>query len=167
MKLRDIHIPRKAVELSSGHTVEVRGINASDMLLLTTKFGPQIAVAYALFKERVGTGEDATDADILGLIQAVAADAPMLLGWIMAVANDDPTEETAVNVNALPFVDQATLLNEITTLTFSSEATVKKLTESLGGAFLTVFGAMTQDKAPNRKQRRKSARSGTGQSDGK
>lgn len=140
-KLRDIPIIRRPVELSSGHTVEVRGINASDLILITTMFGPQVAMAYAKFQSERGKGP-MDEQTLMKLVMAVMNDSPRLLGWIIAIANDDPHEEVAAQVMQFPAVDQALLLNEIVNQTFANEATVKKLSESLSAMFLTISGAM-------------------------
>jgi hypothetical protein len=144
MKLRDVPIHRAPVDLSSGHRVEVRGINASDLMLLTTMFGPQIAMAYGAFHDELKKG-DLTQQSLMRLIAVVAKDAPKLLGWIIAIANDDPDDEAATQIGALPIVDQAVLLNEIAMQTFANEATVKKLSESLSSIYLTISGALTKE----------------------
>ena len=140
-KLRDIPILRKAVELSGGHTVEIRGINASDLILLTTMFGPQIAMAYATFQSERNKGP-IDEKSLMRLVMAVMADSPKLIGWIIAIANEDPSEDTALMVSNFPAVDQAILLNEIVNQTFANEATVKKLSESLSALTLTISGAV-------------------------
>jgi hypothetical protein len=148
-KMRDVPIVRRQVELSGGHTVEVRGINASDLILLTTMFGPQVAMAYAHFKKESSKGP-MTEAALMNIIMAVMNEAPKFLGWIIAIANDDPMPETADQIAQFPAIDQAVLLNEIVDQTFSNEATVKKLTESLSAIYLTISGAMMAKTSQNK-----------------
>ncbi len=160
MKLRDVPIHRAKVDLSTGHTVEVRGINASDLMLLTTMFGPQIAMAYGKFQTEAKSGTLDQQA-LLQLVTTVARDAPKLLGWIIAIGNDDPSTEAADQISALPIIDQAVLLNEIIMQTFSNEATVKKLSESLSSVYLTISGALRET---TRQEAQTSSRNGTGAS---
>jgi hypothetical protein len=142
-KLRDVHIVRAQVPLSNNKDImEVRGVNASDLILLTTLFGPAIAMAWAKFKTETDDGQKLTQETMFKLVSAVSRDAPLFLGWIIAVAADDPCEEAAAMASQFPLVDQASLVNEIINQTFTNEATVKKLTQSLGTAFLTIFGAV-------------------------
>lgn len=140
-KIRDLAVPKAQLQLSFGPTIELRGINASDLILLTNMFGPQLAMAYAKVKNT--TKEHQIDYhSLLQLVQAITKEAPSLLGWVIAISNDDPAEEAVENVMGMPLVDQASMLEKIASLTMENEATVKKLVESLSGIYQTISGAV-------------------------
>jgi hypothetical protein len=164
-KMRDVLVPRKEVTLANGDVVDIRGINASDMMMLVTMFGPQIVITFAQVKEQMAKGKEKfTQEMMLRLVTSVAQDAPKLIGWLIAVANDDPDEDTADHINSFPIIDQVSLLNEVVNQTFANEGTVRKLTESLSAIYLTISGATMESQVPqNRKSRRASnSQNGTG-----
>lgn len=141
MKLRDVRRERATYDLD-GQVLEVRGINAGDLMALVTHYGPNLATVFETIMPKARAGS-LTEADVKAAILATLRDAPDLIGNVLALANDDYTEEGREAASGLPLEHQLGMLNVVMRETFRSEASVKKLVESLRESFLTISGTLT------------------------
>ena len=158
MKLRDVRLTRASYELEQGISLDVRGLNVSDLMSLVTHYGPNLADAFQTImpKARANT---LTEEDLKSALLSAMRDAPDLVANMIALANDDYTPEGREAAHGLPLEHQIGILNVIVKETFRSEASVKKLIASLSESFLTISGALTGMNFPSR--------NGIGESDAK
>lgn len=142
MGLRDIGIPRAEIEVGKS-AFSVRGITLADITQAAVDYGPQMALLFG----RLQNGENLSEASIRRLVLSLGSEFPGLLAAVIALASDDYTKETVEIAAALPLPKQAEAIEEIFKLTFTSEADVKKLIESLARMIVGVSGALMEMKA--------------------
>jgi L-fucose mutarotase/ribose pyranase (RbsD/FucU family) len=138
-KLRTLTIPRTEIDTGFG-VFSVRGISVDDITLAAIEHGPQIALLFARLQS-----EDAEMAqDIRSIILTLGREFPDLIAAIISLAADDYSPESVRIARELPFPKQAEAVEAIFRNTFTSEADVKKLVESLARMIVGVSGALTE-----------------------
>lgn len=155
MGLRDIQIPKRSVTYL-GNKIEVRGITVADLMAATQDYGPQIALAFGK-----ATSGDLSDADIKTHILSLSREVPEVVAATIALAADEYEPEMVDTAMKLPFGVQVELIEAIFDLTFTSEAEIKKLVESLSKLIAAASGALTTAMEPSNSQ------TGIGLADGK
>lgn len=137
MGLRNITIQRTTVTYN-GEPIAVRGLSASDIMTAARDYAPQMALA---FNEVVSNGQIG---DMKSAIMKVADEFPELVAAAIALASDEYDDESVKTAGQLPFPTQLELVEGIFNETFTSEAEVKKLIESLTRMMLAASGALTE-----------------------
>jgi hypothetical protein len=151
MKIRDIRRPRAYYDMQvheETHRVELRGLTASDLMMLVTHYGPNLAKTFETLMPKA-RAKTLTENDVKTALLAALRDAPDMVGNLIALANDDYTEEGREAACGMPLEDQIGMLNVILQETFSSEASVKKLVESLRETYLMISGTLVGIKFPS------------------
>lgn len=143
MGLRDLPIPRTKIEVGGG-SFEVRGIALGDILLALKDFGPQMALLYARI---TADPEHFREADIQTIIFGLVQEFPELVAAIIALASDDFDPKTIAQARRLPLPKQVEAVEAIFGLTFTSEAEVGKLLESLARMLERVTETLAMAKA--------------------
>lgn len=141
MGLRSITIHRTTVKYRED-TIELRGISAPDLMTAMRDFAPQMAVVFA----QVTSGE--AGADIKSAIMNLSKEFPELLAATIALASDEYDPESVQTALNLPFNVQIECLEAIFAETFTSEADVKKLVESLSRIIAATSGALEMNLGP-------------------
>lgn len=142
MGLRDIGIPRTEIEIGKSSFL-VRGITLADITQAAVDYGPQMAILFG----RLQNGENLAAESIKRMVLSLGSEFPGLLAAVIALASDDYSKETVKIAAALPLPKQAEAIEEIFKLTFTSEAEVKKLIESLARMIVGVSGALMEMRA--------------------
>ena len=151
MKIRDIRRPRAHYDIEAGektHRVELRGLTAGDLMMLVTHYGPNMAHAFQTLMPKA-RAKTLTEDDVKTALLAALADAPDMVGSLIALGNDDYTPEGREAASEMPLEDQLGMLNVIIQETFRSEASVKKLMESLRETYLMISGTLVGMKFPS------------------
>lgn len=146
MGLSHITIPRKTVDMDDGQKFEVRAISTNDLIGLVATHGPGLAMIFGKIKSGE-LGQDLTADAVRDGIFELAQGFPDIAATIIAIAADGYTDEEMEVARRLPLPAQADAIEKIFGLTFSSEATVKKLLESLTRMMLGVSETLAT--APN------------------
>ena len=139
MGLLDVVILRTKVEYGDTEIV-VRGISANDLMTAATDFAPQMALAFA----QVSNSGSMASGDIKAKVLDIAKEFPELVAAIIALASDAYTPKALDIARDLPFNTQLELIEGVFNNTFTSEADVKKLIESLTKMAVGASGALVQ-----------------------
>lgn len=142
MGLRDIVIKTKTIK-AEGASFEVRGVSMNDLMVAASDYGPQLGLVFTKLK----TGEIQAE-DVRSSIIALAKEFPELLAAIICLAADDYEPEMVEKLKKVPIGVTADALEAVFSLTFASEADVKKLVESLTRMIAAGSGALTQALGP-------------------
>lgn len=142
MGLRDIGIPRAEIEVGKS-TFSVRGITLADITQAAVDYGPQMAILFG----RLQNKENLASESVSRLVMRLGSEFPGLLAATIALAADDYSKETVKIAAAIPLPKQAEAIEEIFKLTFTSEAEVKKLIESIARMIVGVSGALIEMRA--------------------
>lgn len=137
MGLTNIRIPTAKIAVGDGE-IEVRGLSLSDLMIVVSDYGPQLAIAFG--KLRSATTN--TEADLRTLFGSLLIEFPDMISAAMALAADSFDEASISTLRRLPFNQQFEVLEAIFRLTFPNEGDVKKLLESLTKALTEVSGAL-------------------------
>lgn len=143
MKLSQLQIARKTVQLDARQSFEVRAISAVDLAMLLGRYGPMLAMAWATIAKSHKAGTPISRQFIQETLVRIIPEFPDLLAAFVAIAADEFTEEAIETVKRLPITAQAEALEGIFMLTFASEADLKKFTELLTRGAEAVAGALT------------------------
>lgn len=128
MALKDYVVPSAEVRIDANTTFTVRGISFKDMTDLAARHAPALALAYAKFvvtKEDIGLRPET----IGQIIYMVAEEFPEIVHSTIALAADEKGMETIIE--KLPVGVQLEALEKTVALTFSGEADIKKLVETI------------------------------------
>lgn len=128
MALKDYVIPTHEVRIDSKSSFTVRGISFQDITQLVQDHGPALALAYAKFvvtKEDIGLRPET----IGQIIHMVAGEFPEIVHSVIALAADEKDMQPIIA--KLPIGVQMDALEKTVALTFSGEADIKKLVETI------------------------------------
>lgn len=148
MALRNIKIPTEAIVVNDD-AFDVRGIALADLMVLAQAHGPALVTMFGMVMKK--DGFEINESTVRSTILDVMTQFPDLLSALIALASDDYTPETVAIARRLPADAQASALQAIFRLSFSSEATLEKLlelatkmmgtlTQALNNATLPTFG---------------------------
>lgn len=160
LKLRDIPQYHPTVTLSSGHVVEVRPINLVDIMTLLGAYGPKVAISFGKLRA-LASAKKLTEMDVRKALSNLFEEAPDLIVGLIALSNDDYTDEGKEAAAGIPLPDQLAVLDTLLRETMKSEGAVKKLVSSLIEGLTTIYGATTSE------MKDQILTSSTGPSDGK
>lgn len=141
MALRDIVIPTKTIEVFDS-SFEVRAISMPDLMEAIQDFGPAMASAFDKFQS--GELEAITTPQV---IQYAVREFPDLATAVICLASDSYDQETMQKVRRFPIPVQVEALESVFSMTFRSEADVKKLLESLT-RMVTAGAGILENKTP-------------------
>jgi hypothetical protein len=141
--LHGLRVPRVTINLDDSQSFEVRGIGASDLMLLTTKHGAVLSLIFGRIMKDREEGGRVTDEAIKKVLVQSASEFPDLASNIIALASDSFDDEGIKIAKSIPLPIQVEALEAIFALTFSSEAAVKKMLESLTRMAMAASGALT------------------------
>lgn len=144
MSLHHIVIRREKIEMPDGQVFEVRGITANDLMSLVGQQGAVLAMIYARAVESRSGGRPLMEDDVKGLLVKLATDFPDVVAAIIAHASDSPDAKGMEIARNLPFTTQIEALLAVFSITFASEAEVKKLVESLSTILTAISGALAE-----------------------
>lgn len=125
MGLRDIVIRTKTIPVDKT-SFEVRGLSMSDVMIAALDYGPQLSMVFTKLK----SGEIETT-DIRTSVLALSREFPDLLSALICMAADDYDPVMVAKMRRVPITVTVEACEAIFELTFTSEAEVKKLLESL------------------------------------
>lgn len=140
--LRSLTIPRTEIDTGFG-VFTVRGITVDDITVAALDHGPQMTLLFA----QLQSDEMKTDENIRSMILRLGREFPDIVAATIALAADDYEPATVKIAREIPFPKQAEAIEAIFRLTFTSEADVKKLVESLARMIVGVSGALNEVKA--------------------
>ena len=120
--LTDLKLPRSEIPIfDTGQVVSVRGLAYNDLILLGENYGPKLDELYNRF---VMLDDLPSREEIARVLLELA---PEMIGPVIAMAADDPD---GMDIAAqLPIPVQTEVLQNIASLTFHSEAELKKTLE--------------------------------------
>lgn len=140
--LHGIRIRRETIPYGE-QEFEVRGFGAPDLMTLTAKHGTILAMVFGKIQQDRVPGQPVTTDAVKGILRDVAGDFPDLAAAVIAIASESNDDEGMEVARRLPLPVQVEALEAIFMLTFSSEAEVKKLVESLSRMAVAASGALT------------------------
>ena len=151
MGLRDYELPSVTMSLGpnprTGEDISLTlsPISFADVSSLVNRHGPVFALAYAKFVAEKKKSD--LRPETIGLMIAEAAkEFPEAVGDIIALASGEP--DMVSKAARLPMTIQAEALMRVVSLTFASEAEVKKFVEIVTKMFTAVAGATNSLTAP-------------------
>lgn len=147
MKLSQLQIARTTVRLDATQDFEVRAVSAVDLALILGKYGPAMAMAWARVAQSRKGGKAITRDFVQSTLMSIIPEFPELFAAFIAVAADDFTDEAVENTKRLPITVQTEALIAIFSLTFATEADLKKFIGSLSLAGEAVAAALTMTMA--------------------
>jgi hypothetical protein len=128
MGLRDYELPTETVKIDDKTDFTVRGISVEDISRLVLKHGPVCVLVYTKFTEAKGL--QGLRPETLGqLLTSVMSEFPEAIADLIATAADE--HDQAAKVQKLPMGIQFDAIEKIIRLTFSGEADIKKLVETV------------------------------------
>lgn len=137
MGLRDVVIKTKTIP-AGDTTFEVRGISMTDVIIAASDYGPQLTLVF----QKLKSGEIESDG-IKEALMGLAREFPELLAALVCMASDEYDEAMVAKVQKFPPTVTLEALEAIFSLTFASEAEVKKFIESLTRMIAAGSGALT------------------------
>lgn len=143
MGLRNIKVEEAVIPYGDGD-ITVRGLSASDLMLVVSTYGSQAALVF----NKIQSGGSLQTTDVQALIASIAGEFPEMLAVGIALAADAYSPENVETLRRLPLPTQVQCIEEIFKLTFRSETEVKKLLESLTKMMAEVSGALTEVALP-------------------
>ena len=143
MGIRDIVILTDTVKVDEKVSFEVRGLSLNDLMLVAFDYGPQISTVFA--KMQAG---DFDTADLRGAVLDASREFPDLLAALICMAADDYEPEIVQRIKKVQAHVTADAIEKVFTLTFRSEADVKKLVESLTRMFVAGTATLSQVTSP-------------------
>ncbi|HRJ64404.1 hypothetical protein [uncultured Brevundimonas sp.] len=128
MGLRDYELPTMTVNIDAANSFDVRGIAFEDITRLVNKHGPVCVMIYTKFQQT--KGEIGLRPESVGQLLSMAmGQFPEAVAELIAMAAGEP--DMAAKVQRLPIGVQLDAIEKIIALTFSGEADVKKLVETV------------------------------------
>lgn len=136
MGLRDIVIRTKTITAGEA-TFEVRGLSMSDVMIAALDYGPQLSMVFSKLK----SGE-VEAVDIRSTVLELSKEFPDVMAAIICMAADDYDPVMVAKLRRVPITVTVEACEAIFELTFTSEAEVKKLLESLTRIIATGSGTL-------------------------
>lgn len=128
MGLHDYQLPTERVDIDAKNHFTVRGVSFEDITKLVNKHGPVCVLIYTKFTE--SKGKHGLRPETIGqLISLAMGQFPDAVAEMIAIAAEEP--ETVSTVQRLPLGIQLDAIEKIVRLTFTGEADVKKLVETV------------------------------------
>jgi len=128
MGLRDYELPSMKVIIDANNSFDVRGIAFEDITRLVNKHGPVCVMIYTKFQD--AKGKHGLRPETVGQLLSMAmGQFPEAVAELIALAADEP--DMTAKVQKLPIGVQLDAIEKIIALTFSGEADVKKLVETV------------------------------------
>jgi hypothetical protein len=128
MGLRSLRLPTETVEVPGSDSFAVRGLSLQDVTVLVRKHGPILTMLFEKFKTQTG---DLSPETVAALGTSLLETAPEVASEIIALAEGSAEAEDVEGAARLPFPVQVDALEKIATLTFTSEAAIKKVVETV------------------------------------
>ena len=129
-RLRNIIIARREITVSEDEAFSVRGISLADLTRIFQRHTEVVTKLFNDFMAKKGNGKYTTEM-LVEFIQQAAMDFPVLVAEIIAVANDDDSDEGVEVAMQLRSPVQVEALLTIMELSITTEAELKKLIEIL------------------------------------
>lgn len=142
MAISDIVIPTKTITAGAA-SFEVRGLSVNDLMLVMTEYGPQMSLVF----DRLRQGDVEGD-NIKEIIINLCREFPDMLAALVCLAADEYDPESVAKMKKVPVGITAEAAEEIFTLTFASEAELKKFIESLTRGLSLVSGTLNTATTP-------------------
>lgn len=140
--LHGLRIRRETITYD-GQEFEVRGFGAPDLMTLTATHGAVLAMVFGKIQTERQPGAAVTSDQVKSILRDVSGQFPDLAAAVIAIASESADEEGMAVARQLPLPVQVEALEAIFALTFTSEAEVKKLVESLTRMAVAASGALT------------------------
>ena len=128
MGLRDYELPTLTVTINAKTSFDVRGIAFEDITRLVNKHGPVCVLIYSKFTE-AKTKHGLRPETVGQLLTLAMGQFPEAVAELIALAADEP--DMTAKVQRLPIGVQLDAIEKVISLTFSGEADVKKLVETV------------------------------------
>ena len=141
--LHGLRVPRETIKLSDDQEFEVRGIGSGDLMHLTMKHGALMAMVYGKVQTSREPGQPVSPEFVKETLLSIASEFPDLAATLIAMASDSFDDEVMAVARGMNLLTQIEALEAIFRLTFTSEAAVKKLLESLTRIAAAATGALT------------------------
>jgi hypothetical protein len=128
MGLRDYELPTLKVTIDANTSFDVRGISFEDITRLVNKHGPVCVLIYTKFTE-AKTKHGLRPETVGQLLTLAMQQFPEAVAELIALSADEP--DMTAKVQRLPIGVQLDAIEKVIGLTFSGEADVKKLVETV------------------------------------
>lgn len=135
-----------------GTEIKVRAISFVEISRIAADFAPDAAMAFSKIVDRArnrhGKNPEITTDEIKDILRSLIPAAPRLVGAVIALASDEYDDEAVDIAQKLPPALQVELLENIFSMTFVSDAELKKLVESITRMLGGVANSVQQMRLP-------------------
>ena len=145
MGLRDYELPTEIIRIDDSMSFVVRGISFEDITRLVAKHGPVLTLVYSRFVELKGD-HGLTPEALGGIVTSLVDQFPDVVADVIGIAAEE--RDQIEKVKRLPIGIQLDAIDKIVRLTFSGDAELKKVVETVTRMAQGVQGAMTRLGAP-------------------
>ena len=151
MGLKQVLIPTYVVK-APGSDFAVRALTFAEISTIAKDFAPEAAMAFGKIvsraKLRSAGSQQVTAEEVKDIIRGLLPAAPKLVGAVIALASDEYEPACVEIASKLPVGIQVEAIEQIFQMTFSSDAELKKLVESITRMLGSITASVQQMRLP-------------------